>query len=95
MSDDQISGWEREFVEAGAALEHERWARWQAYLFSRCIRNTDGSMTMSREDVEHWQRQIETPYSQLSETEKESDRKESRSYLSLVRAAISRANKKA
>jgi hypothetical protein len=94
MSEDQVAGWEPDFVEAGAALEHERWARWQAYLFSRCVRNADGSMTISRDDVEHWQQQIKTPYSQLSEVEKESDRKESRSYLPLVRDAISRANRR-
>jgi len=95
MSDDLDADWEQEFVETGAALEHERWARWQAYVFSRCLRNPDGSMTMSREDVERWRKQIETPYGQLSETEKESDRKESRSYLPLVQAAISRVNRKA
>lgn len=93
MSDNQDDDWEREFVEAGAALEHERWARWQTYVFSRCARNLDGSMTMCREDVERWQRQIETPYNQLSETEKESDRKESGLYLPLVRAAKSRATR--
>ena len=45
-------------------------------------------MTITLQDVERWRKQIATPYNQLSETEKESDRKESRSYLPLVRAAI-------
>jgi len=27
--------WEKEFVENGADLEHERWAKWQVYLFSK------------------------------------------------------------
>ena len=25
-----------EFVEKGANLEHDRWARWQKYMFSKC-----------------------------------------------------------
>ena len=32
-----------------------------------------------------WQKQIDTPYSKLSEQEKESDRKQVESYLSLVK----------
>jgi len=95
MSDLPNAWWEREFVEAAAELEHKRWARWQAYVFERCVRNPDGSMTINPQDVEHWQRQIATPYSQLSEAEKESDRKESRSYLPLVRAVISRVVQRA
>jgi hypothetical protein len=94
MNDDSHDAWEQDFVEAGAELEHARWARWQAYVFSRCVRNPDGSVTINREDVARWQRQITTLYGQLSESEKESDRKESRSYLPLVRAAVTRAKQK-
>ena len=46
-----------ELVERLATVEHDRWSRWQAYLFSKCIKNEDGSLTIPKESVEHWQRQ--------------------------------------
>ena len=73
-----------QFIEAGANLEHERWSGWQKYLHSLCTANDDGSLTISPERVKHWQRQIDTPYSELSEREKEYDRKEVRKYLPLI-----------
>ena len=74
-----------EYVEKGANLEHDRWARWQKYLHSLCIKNEDGSMTIPKSRVEHWERQIATPYGELSEQEKEYDRKETRNYLTLFK----------
>lgn len=65
-----------ELFEMLANLEHDRWARWQRYLHSRCTRNPDGSLTIPAESVAHWERQIETPYWELSERERDSDRKE-------------------
>jgi hypothetical protein len=80
--------WEEEFIEWAAANEHARWARWQSYLHSKCTRNADGSMTIPSDLVERWQRQMETPYEQLSEVEKESDREEVRPYLERVRSIL-------
>lgn len=84
--------WEKEFIEAGAALEHERWAKWQKYLHSRLypLGNSELSMNnhlkvLPTELYTRWERQINTPYSELSEKEKESDRKEVRTYLPLLR----------
>lgn len=77
---------EKRFVEEGANLEHYRWARWQEYLHSKCIENPDGSLTIPTASVLHWKRQIGTHYDHLSEEEKESDRKEVRNYLPLLRA---------
>jgi hypothetical protein len=59
-----------------ADAEHASWARWMAYLFSKCQRQADGSCTIPSEYVSHWQREVETPYAELSEREKESDRTE-------------------
>ena len=59
-----------------ANLEHERWAGWMKYLFSKCTFNEDGTATIPVWAVENWQRQMNTPYSELSEKEKESDRAE-------------------
>jgi hypothetical protein len=71
-------------VEELADIEHTRWANWQKYLFSLCTANTDGSFTIPQKSVVHWQRQIATKYEDLSEREKESDRKEVYKYINLV-----------
>ena len=77
---------EKEFVEKGADLEHQRWARWQAYCH-RILRENCSSIKLE-EVLARWDRQIATPYSELSEQEKESDRKETRNYLPLLEAAL-------
>lgn len=63
-----------ELVELLAEYEHKRWVKWQSYLFSKSFKNDDGSVTIPKELVDRWNRQIETNYSGLSESEKESDR---------------------
>lgn len=81
------------FIEDGANLEHDRWARWQKYMFSKgYIFSTQdsnppelGSFVLRPEFVDRWFRQVDTPYSKLSESEKESDRKETRNYLPLIK----------
>lgn len=70
-----------ELLEALASLEHDRWGRWQEYLHSTCEEREDGSLVISAANVKHWERQICTKYAELSETEKESDRKEARATL--------------
>lgn len=82
--------WEKEFVEKGAALEHERWARWQNYLHSFLTWNNDIQMwTLPHEKKEWWDSEIRTPYHMLNEIQKESDRKEVRTYLPLIRSILS------
>jgi len=75
---------EKEFVEEGANLEHDRWARWQKYMFSKCLLYRDGALIIPQKFASRWFRQIDTLYSELSEEEKESDRKETRQYLELI-----------
>jgi len=73
------------FIEKGANLEHIRWAKWQNYLHSFLEwSNEINAWALPNEKKEHWQRQIQTPYSMLSESEKESDRKEVRQYIPLL-----------
>lgn len=69
MKDDDI-------IELLADFEHDRWSRWQKYLFSKCIVNVDGSLTIPKELVDRWVRQMDTDYDHLSEQEKNSVRKE-------------------
>ncbi|MFW6311994.1 MAG: hypothetical protein ACOC1K_07145 [Nanoarchaeota archaeon] len=75
---------DKEILEELANLEHERWSRWQKYLHSQCKRNNNGSLTIPADKVKHWERQIKTPYKDLSDKEKDSDRKEARKTLNLL-----------
>ena len=75
--------WEKEFVEKGADLEHMKWVGWQSYL-SKSEWTKNGYL-IPKELCIKWQKQIDTPYSKLSEEEKESDRIEVRKYLPLIR----------
>lgn len=65
-----------ELVEALADKAHASWAHWMEYLFSKCLTDDLGEMIIPAHLVKHWQRQIDTPYADLSESEKQSDRDE-------------------
>ena len=75
-------------VETLAGVEHERWSHWQRYMHGKCERKPDGSLVMPSELVAQWERQIATPYMDLSESEKESDRDQVRRYLPIVLEAL-------
>ena len=64
-----------EMREKLANLSHQIWAHWMTYLFSRCEIEDLGKVIMW-EDARRWKRQIETSYSDLTEREKDSDRKQ-------------------
>lgn len=48
-----------------AALEHEQWVRWTRHLLANG----------TPENIARWQRLCETPYEQLTEADKDKDRK--------------------
>ncbi len=73
-------------IEELAALAHEQWAGWMRYLFSHGEEGLDGTFTIPRDNVDRWQRQIRTDYTDLSEKEKESDRREARKVLQILYA---------
>lgn len=56
-----------------AEIEHEQWVHWTVYMLDN----------LTPENIERWRRQTETPYSELSEEEKDSDRKWADRILSL------------
>lgn len=75
----------KEFIELLSDYEHDRWSRWQKYLFSKCIPNEDGSLIIPQEFVDRWSRQMNTDYNNLSNEEKESDRKEAIKILNIIK----------
>ena len=80
-----------ELLEKCADIEHERWSKWQKWVHSIGTKNYDGSITLKKDDVFRWERQMNTPYEKLSEKEKESDRHQVQVYLPLVRLSMIRA----
>lgn len=71
-------------LEVLAAVQHEIWSHWMKYLFSQCPEFGMGvSITryIPADKVIHWKRQMETPYAELSEKEKDSDRDQARKVM--------------
>lgn len=66
-----------------AALMHGIWCGWRCYVVARSTFNSDGTMTTPAWAVKRWGRQINTPYDELSEKEKDSDRHQADKVLEL------------
>lgn len=87
---------EEELIEQLADKEHASWARWMQYLFSKCqvLTLVEGEKIIADgflipySLVERWSGQVETAYVDLSEAEKESDRKEVREILPIIRTYV-------
>lgn len=78
-------------VEVLASIEHDRWSHWQRYMHSKCIpQGREGALLIPGDLVKRWEEQIATPYSELSEAAKESDREQVRKYLPLVVDALTK-----
>lgn len=75
-------------IEELAAIEHERWAHWQRFVHDSGKIQLDGSLIIPADLVARWERQIQTPYHQLTEPERESDREQVRKYLPTIKSAI-------
>jgi hypothetical protein len=67
-----------------AALAHEQWCGWMEYLFKCGTTNADGSFTIAPWAVERWLRQMQTPYAELPEEEKQSDRAEADKVFAVI-----------
>ena len=78
-------------MEKLADIEHQRWADWQQHLHDRCecleIKG-EKNLLINTEDYKRWDMQIHTDYKDLSEEEKESDRKQVRRYLPLLKQSL-------
>lgn len=73
-----------EMREKLADLCHKQWIGWMKYLFSIGRFNADGTWTMPQKFVARWHRQIETPYSELSKFEQDSDREEAGKFIEVM-----------
>ena len=74
-------------MEKLADIEHQRWADWQKYCFKKLgINRTDdeSSDTERGVSIRRWFRQIDAPYAQLTEAEKDSDREQVMRYWDLI-----------
>jgi hypothetical protein len=88
MTKQKEQDWE-EIREKLADIEHQRWADWQKYLHSKCISDEFGNLKIMSGNVKHWERQINTPYSELSEAEKKSDMNQVDRYWHLIKTLLS------
>jgi len=77
-----------------ANVEHQCWVDWQKYLHSKCVKVVDVDDKTGKEKLKsveipvelfkRWERQIKTPYSELSEREKERNREQVDRYAPLI-----------
>jgi hypothetical protein len=74
--------------ESLAAYAHDAWAGWMCWLFAKSYLNEDGTVTIPASLVERWVRQATTPYADLPEAEKASDRDEADKMLVIIRRAM-------
>ena len=76
-----------ELREKLAAIEHERWADWQKWVHKKLKPHDDPmrqDFVLTSELYEAWEKQINTPYDQLSEAEKKSDMEQVDRYWPLL-----------
>ena len=75
-------------LEEIADLNHKIWQHWMRYLFSKTYLDKDGNVVIPKEFVDRWHRQMDTPYSELSEKEKESDIEQAHKFIDLLAEKI-------
>lgn len=82
-----MAGREGEMRERLAALAHQQWSSWMKYLFSESTSNADGSITIPAWAATRWRRQAYACYSELTETERDSDRHEADRIIAVLEEA--------
>jgi hypothetical protein len=82
-----------DLIEALAAIEHQRWSDWQQLMHHTVgylVPEDDltmlraGDLVISVEQVDRWERQIATPYADLTDAEQHSDREQVMRYWPLL-----------
>jgi len=74
---------------------HQVWCMWMEYLFTQgqpylAGLKGEGRFIIDAKSVTRWKRQMITPYAQLSEGEKKSDRDIARRYLGIARIEVAK-----
>lgn len=71
-----------------ANYAHEAWSGWMDYLFGKCTVNRQGDCVIPCELYKRWYRQLTTPYADLPNNEKESDRYEADRMIEIYENSI-------
>ena len=83
-----------EVVEALSDVQHDIWSHWMQHQFSRfhespCADGAPGFwFSVHPDDAGRWKRQMETPYEDLTEKEKDSDRDQAEKVLKVLRKRL-------
>lgn len=70
-----------EQIEILAAKAHEIWSHWMHHMFNRAIKQDNGDIIIPSYLVERWKRQMNISYENLTEAEKQSDRRMAKRFL--------------
>lgn len=73
-----------EVQEKLAEYAHEAWSGWMKYLFSKSDIAIDGRVIIPPELAIRWKTQMNTPYKDLPEEEKQTDRFEADKILAML-----------
>jgi len=65
---------------------HNQWSGWMKYLFKKSEFSPRGEAVIPSWAVDRWLRQMNTPYENLPDGEKESDREQADKFLDLIRS---------
>lgn len=77
-----------ELREQLADEQHAIWSHWMKYMFSCGAYQSNGAWVMPAEKVERWQRQMDTPYDDLTDKEREFDRHQADKVLAVVQPEL-------
>ena len=80
-----------ELREQLADEQHAIWSHWMGYMFACGTHMPDGTWVMPADKARRWQRQMETPYTALTDKERESDRHQADKILAVVQPALAAA----
>lgn len=68
-----------------ASQAHEQWSHWMKHLFKVSEQNENGSVTIPKELVDRWKRQMDTNFFLLSDQEQKSDYDQAEKFLKLLK----------
>lgn len=71
-----------------AANSHIAWSGWIAYMLEHSRYNKNGSVTIPKDLVARWARQMKTSFDDLSKKEQESDYVESERIMNLMKGIL-------